>query len=131
MPMGAVVLLASVVSIGIVIGLVTLHRRPDPTTEGAVGAAALEALGGRVRGAAEPVVAVERRSNSRVLVELEDGTALDMFLFWPRPNDPVRLLDVWWRDTVGWVLEFELAPGGRQPFYAWRCRIAAPTANAA
>ena len=126
--MGAIVLLASVVSIGIVIGLVALRRRPDPTTEGAVGAAALEALGGRVRGSAEPVVAVERRSDNRVLVELADGTALDMFLFWPRPSDPVRLLDVRWWDAVGWVLEFELAAGGTQPFYAWRCRIATPTA---
>ena len=126
--MGAIVLVVSVVSIGIVIGLVVLHRRPDPTTEGAVGAAALEALGGRVRVAAEPVVAVERRSDNHVLVELDDGTALDMFLFWPRPSDPVRLLDVRWWDTVGWVLEFELAAGGIQPFYAWRCRIATPTA---
>ena len=125
--MGAIVLVVSVVSIGMVIGLVVLHRRPDPTTEGAVGAAALEALGGRVRSVAEPVVAVERRSDNRLLVELDDGTALDMFLFWPRPSDPVRLLDVRWWDAVGWVLEFELAAGGTQPFYAWRCRIAAPT----
>ena len=125
--MSAIVLVVSVVSIGIVIGLVTLHRRTDPMTEGTVGAAALEALGGRVRVAAEPVVAVDRRSDNRVLVELGDGTALDMFLFWPRPSDPVRLLDVRWWDAVGWVLEFELAAGGAQPFYAWRCRIATPT----
>ena len=126
--MGAIVLVVSIVPIAIVVGLVVLHRRPDPTTEGTVGAAALEALGGRVRVAAEPVVAVDRRSVNHVLVELDDGTALDMYLFWPRPSDPVRLLDVRWWDTVGWVLEFELATGGIQPFYAWRCRIATPTA---
>ena len=42
----------------------------------------------------------------------------------PRNEERTQLLIA----LVGWVLEFELAGGDSLPFYAWRCRIATPTA---
>lgn len=129
--MGTVVLLVMTAVIVAVVVAVALARRPDPAVEGTAGAAALDALGGRARVSGMPVVSLDRRSDEHLLVMLGDGTALDVFLFWPRPTDPARLLDVRWWDPVGWALEFELVSGESQPFYAWRCRISEPTPTSA
>ena len=126
----AVLLLVAVVGTAAVVR-VMMPARSDPETEGSGAVSALEALGRAARAAAMRVTTLDHRSDTRVLVELVDGTTLDMFLFWPRTADPLRLLDVRWRDEVGWMLEFEVAPHERQAFYAWRCRIAPPATRAA
>jgi hypothetical protein len=83
-------------------------------------------LGARARSGGLSIVDVDRRSDTRLILELADGTALDLVLFWERAADPERLVDLTWWDEVGWVARFEMPGLGAQNFYAWRCRMVAP-----
>jgi hypothetical protein len=121
-----ILLLIAVSSIVAAVVHLVQDRASSARSEGELGVAALESLGARARADRLVVTAFDRRSDKRLLVELDDGTALDLFLFWPRTDVPLSLLDVRWWDLVGWVLEFEVPTTARRPFYAWRCRIAQP-----
>ena len=67
-----------------------------------------------------------RRSGGRVQLDLDDGSALALRLFWPRRASVSALVSMHVDDRVGWIVDARTTDGADLTFYAWLATMTPP-----
>jgi hypothetical protein len=67
-----------------------------------------------------------RRSGGRVQLELDDGSALALRLFWPRRAVVSALVSMYVDERVGWIVHARTTDGADVTFYAWLATVTPP-----
>jgi len=67
-----------------------------------------------------------RRSGGRARLDLDDGSALALRLFWPRRASVTALVSMHFDERVGWIVVARTADGADVTFYAWLATVTRP-----
>jgi hypothetical protein len=92
----------------------------------------LEELAARLSSAPLSVIRTTYRSSrKRVRFDLDDGTSLELRLFWRRSCTAAALEALEYDDRIGWILTVRSDTGDHVVFYSWLAHIAEVSAESA
>jgi hypothetical protein len=84
----------------------------------------LEELAARLSSAPQPVVRTTYRSSrKRVRFDLDDGTSLELRLFWRRRCTAAALEALEYDDRIGWIVTVRTDTGDHVVFYSWLAHV--------